>query len=103
MKRINFQCFKAEIEIGRFETIDVRKEFGNVLFANATTLAQDELARRIFHSKSDGIEIAEQEIEAIRKVFQAAGIRYSVIKAIEENVTEVQTIKNKNHGNKVGK
>ena len=93
MKRINFQCFKAEIEIGRFETIDVRKEFGNVLFANATTLEQDELARRIFHSTSDGIESAEQEIEAIRKVFQAAGIRYSVIKAIDENATDVQTIK----------
>lgn len=103
MKRIIFQCFKVEIEIGRFETIDVRKEFGNVLFANATTLEQDELARRIFHSTSDGIEIAVQEIEAIRKVFQAAGIRYSVIKAIEENVTEVQTIKKKSHGNKVGK
>ena len=93
MKRINFQCFKAEIEIGRFETIDVRKEFGNVLFANATTLEQDELARRIFHSTSDGIEIAVQEIEAIRKVFQAAGIRYSVIKAIDENAKEVVTIK----------
>ncbi|WP_314951094.1 hypothetical protein [Tannerella forsythia] len=93
MKRINFQCFKAEIEIGRFETIDVRKEFGNVLFANATTLEQDELARRIFHSKSDGIEIAEQEIEAIRKVFQAAGIRYSVVKAIEENARDFETVK----------
>ena len=93
MKRINFQCLKAEIEIGRFETIDVRKEFGNVLFANATTLEQDELARRIFHSKSDGIEIAEQEIEAIRKVFQAAGIRYSVVKAIEENARDFETVK----------
>ncbi|PDP44712.1 hypothetical protein [Tannerella forsythia] len=93
MKRINFQCFKAEMEIGRFETIDVRKEFGNVLFANATTLEQDELARRIFHSKSDGIEIAEQEIEAIRKVFQAAGIRYSVVKAIEENARDFETVK----------
>nr|DAY19683.1 MAG TPA: hypothetical protein [Caudoviricetes sp.] len=93
MKRINFQCFKAEIEIGRFETIDVRKEFGNVLFANATTLEQDELARRIYHSTSDGIEIAEQEIEAIRKVFQAAGIRYSVVKAIEENARDFETVK----------
>ncbi|WP_143596046.1 hypothetical protein [Tannerella forsythia] len=81
------------MEIGRFETIDVRKEFGNVLFANATTLEQDELARRIFHSKSDGIEIAEQEIEAIRKVFQAAGIRYSVVKAIEENARDFETVK----------
>lgn len=93
MKRIDFQNFKAEIEIGRFETIDVRKEFGNVLFANATTLEQDELARRIFHSTSDGIEITEQEIEAIRKVFQSAGIRYSVIKAIDENAKDVETIK----------
>ncbi len=89
MKHLNFQSFKVESQIDRFETLDVRKEFGNVLFASATTLEQDELARRIFHSTSDGIEVAEQEIESIQQTFQSAGVRYSVIKAINENAKDV--------------
>ena len=46
MKQINLSKLKVELAIGEFRTVDVRKELGNVLFAKATTLEQDELSRK---------------------------------------------------------
>lgn len=89
MKQINLSKLKVELAIGEFRTVDVRKELGNVLFAKATTLEQDELSRKIFNSTEDGITLSDSEYESMLNELQSSGVRYSVINAIKENATAV--------------
>lgn len=89
MKQINLSKLKVELAIGEFRTVDVRKELGNVLFAKATTLEQDELSRKIFNSTEDGITLSDSEYESMLNELQSSGVRYSVVNAIKENATAV--------------
>lgn len=90
---INFSKLKIEIEIGEFRTIDARKELGNVLFAKATTLEQDELSRKIFNSPEDGITLSDSEYESMLNELQSSGVRYSVVNAIKDSVKDCITEK----------
>ena len=90
---INFSKLKIEIEIGEFRTIDARKELGNVLFAKATTLKQDELSRKIFNSPEDGITLSDSEYESMLNELQSSGVRYSVVNAIKDSVKDCITEK----------
>ena len=90
---INFSKLKIEIEIGEFRTIDARKELGNVLFAKATTLEQDELSRKIFNSPEDGITLSDSEYESMLNELQSSGVRYSVVNAIKDSVKDCKTEK----------
>ena len=89
MKQINLSKLKIEVAIGEFRTVDVRKELGNVLFAKATTLEQDELSRKIFNSTEDGITLSDSEYESMLNELESSGVRYSVVNAIKENATAV--------------
>lgn len=90
MKQINFSKLKIEVAIGEFRTVDARKELGNVLFAKATTLEQDELSRKIFNSPEEaGVSLSDSEYESMLNEFQSSGVRYSVINAIKESAVSV--------------
>ena len=94
MKQINFSKLKIELAIGEFRTVDVRKELGNVLFAKATTLEQDELSRKIFNSSEGGVSLSDSEYESMLNELQSSGVRYSVVNAIKESIRECITEKN---------
>lgn len=94
MKQINFSKLKIEAAIGEFRTVDARKELGNVLFAKATTLEQDELSRKIFNSPEEaGVSLSDSEYESMLNELQASGIRYSVVNAIKDSVKDCITEK----------
>lgn len=94
MKQINFSKLKIEVAIGEFRTVDARKELGNVLFAKATTLEQDELSRKIFNSPEEaGVSLSDSEYESMLNELQSSGVRYSVINAIKESVKDCITEK----------
>ncbi len=88
MKKINFKEIKVETEVDVFETYDLRKEVGNLLFKQATNLAMDELARKIFKSEGE-IKISDDDfkemIEALRTV-----IVFRALRAIEGGAKEVK-------------
>ena len=94
MKQINFSKLKIEVAIGEFRTVDARKELGNVLFAKATTLEQDELSRKIFNSPEEaGVSLSDSEYESMLNELQSSGVRYSVRNAIRESVKDCITEK----------
>ena len=93
MKQINLSKLKVELAIGEFQSVDVRKELGNVLFAKATTLEQDELSRKIFNSSEGGVSLSDSEYESMLNELQSSGVRYSVINAIKESVKDCITEK----------
>lgn len=90
---INLSKLEIEVAIGEFRTIDARKELGNVLFAKATTIEQDELSRKIFNSSEDGVTLSDSEYESMLNELQSSGVRYSVVNAIKESVKDCITEK----------
>lgn len=90
---INFSKLKIEVAIGEFRTVDARKELGNVLFAKATTLEQDDLSRKIFNSSEGGVSLSDSEYESMLNELQSSGVRYSVINAIKDSVKDCITEK----------
>ncbi|WP_314791401.1 hypothetical protein [Tannerella forsythia] len=90
---INLSKLEIEVAIGEFRTVDARKELGNVLFAKATTLEQDELSRKIFNSPEDGITLSDSEYESMLNELQSSGVRYSVVNAIKDSVKDCITEK----------
>lgn len=91
---INFSKLEIEVAIGEFRTVDARKELGNVLFAKATTLEQDELSRKIFNSTEEaGVSLSDSEYESLLNELQSSGVRYSVVNAIKDSVKDCITEK----------
>lgn len=60
MKRINFKEISVETSIDVFQKQDLAKQVGEALHKKATTLALDELARKIFKSTGP-IELEDNE------------------------------------------
>ena len=89
MKRIDFSSLEMEIRIGEYNHLDLRKELGNVLFANATTLEVDQLARKVFNAPEGEIEVNSQEYDLLIQSLQTGAVKFSVIKAIQEGVKEI--------------
>lgn len=67
MVRINFKEMNAETSVDSFETIDLRKELGNILFKKATDIPLFDLSRKIYHSEGE-MEVEDALFAAILEI-----------------------------------
>ena len=77
---IDFTKLNVETRIDCFDFLDLHEVVGEVVFASAGTLAEDELARRIY--KSDGpVEMTDQEYQGMLQALDGQ-LAFRVIQAI---------------------
>ena len=77
---IDFTKLNVETRIDCFDVLDLHEVVGEVVFASAGTLAEDELARRIY--KSDGpVEMTDQEYQGMLQALDGQ-LAFRVIQAI---------------------
>ena len=81
MKKVNFKNLEVEVEISKFETMDLRKQLGNAIHREAMTVPMSELAKRIYYSE-DYIEIDEEDYNSMVEILSRLFKRF-VIEAIE--------------------
>lgn len=85
MKKIDFSQLKVEVNIGEFIGVDVRRDLGNLLFSAANTLEADMLSRKIHGAPAASkVEFDDAECSLLLNLLPKAGVRYAVIKAIED-------------------
>ncbi len=83
--KIDFSKLQVETRIEQFDELDLREDIGNILFSNASTLAEDELARRIY--KSEGaVEMTEKEAEMLVNSLKASKVVFRVVQAVEKQL-----------------
>ncbi|GEM_PF-762223 len=91
MKKINFKEIQIETEVDVFQTYDLRKEVGNLLFKQATNLAMDELSRRIFKSEGE-ITIEDDDFTELLEALKTV-IVYRALRAIENAAKDIEKSK----------
>ena len=77
---IDFTKLNVETRIDCFDILDLHEVVGEVVFASAGTLAEDELARRIFKTKGP-VEMTEQEYNGLLGAVNGQ-LAFRVIQAI---------------------
>lgn len=88
MKKIDFSNLKMEVRIGEYNHLDIRKELGNALFSNATSLEVDQLARKVFNAPIGSIELDNQEYDLLLQTLGSTGLKFAAITAIKDNVKD---------------
>lgn len=84
MKKVDFSRLRVEWPIGVFTTYDGRKEIGNLIYKDASTLELDSLARKIHGAKEEQpLELTDEEMEHVTGVLKRLGVAYYFIAAIE--------------------
>lgn len=88
--RLDFTKLEVETRIEQFDVLDLREDIGNIVFATATTIAEDEIARRIYKSKGP-IELTEREYEQLMQSLRTNQVAYRLVSAIERQVKQPLT------------
>ena len=81
---IDFTKLNVETRIDCFDFLDLHEIVGEVVFASAGTLAEDELARRIFKTKGP-VEMTEKEYNDVLQSIDGK-LAFRIIQAIRRQV-----------------
>lgn len=65
MKKVNFKEIKVKDIEDVEQTIDVRKELGNVMYMQGQNIVECELGHDIYHSEGD-IELSDEQVQALK-------------------------------------
>ncbi|MDR1402658.1 MAG: hypothetical protein LBJ60_03005 [Tannerellaceae bacterium] len=93
MGKINFKKLRIETQIGVFQEVDLTKDLGNIVFSGATKIEEDNLARAIHGSDEDGLNLSEQDCTMLINIAKNAGVKYSVISALQRAYNESKEAK----------
>lgn len=85
--KVDFSKLELETRIDQFDNLDLREDVGNIVFATATTIAEDELARRIYKSKGP-VELTEREYEMLMQSLRTNQVAFRLVSAIERQVKQ---------------
>ena len=81
---IDFTKLNVETRIDCFDILDLHEVVGEVVSASAGTLAEDELARRIFKTKGP-VEMTEKEYNDVLQSIDGK-LAFRIIQAIRRQV-----------------
>lgn len=83
MKRVNFKELEIEETFDDFVKVDVRKQIGNLIHRESSTIPMSDLARKIYYSEGE-IEISEEDFVEMLKLLSALRVKRIVIDAISK-------------------
>ena len=86
MKQVNFKELSVEIEIDKFQNIDLRKEIGNAIHRQAVTVPMSELARKIYYSEGD-VSMTDEDYSMMISVVSKS-FALIVTKAVERSTID---------------
>lgn len=88
MKQVNFKELNVEVEIDKFQQLDMRHEIGNSIHRQAVTVPMADLGRKIFHSQGL-IEIEDEDYKAMMSVLSRS-FALLISAAVERSTIEIK-------------